>query len=198
MTTAELNQLGDGELVRLFQKESNLEAMGILFKRYRHLVFGACLKILDDKHASKDMTMEIFEYLMEVLPEQKVFTFKAWLYKLTQNKCLNYLREKYQEKREIQAFEKKMKKSWEIFMENDPFSTLIGRDPEVNLKTEIDEAICTLKPEQQICLRLFYWDKLPYKNISAETGFDDNLVKSYIQNGKRKIGIYLTKKREGG
>jgi len=38
---------------------------------------------------------------------------------------------------------------------------------------------------------LFYLKQLCYKEIVQATGFEDNRVKSYIQNGKRNLKICM-------
>jgi len=49
----------DKELVERFQKENDLEVLGILFDRYIHLVYGVCLKYLKNREESQDAVMQI-------------------------------------------------------------------------------------------------------------------------------------------
>ncbi len=200
MTPDGLKNHSDAELVELYQKTRDSRAMGELYKRYSHLVLGTCIKYLEDKEVCKDLTMDIFEWLVEELPTQQIQSFKHWLYKLTQNKCLTYLRTYHQEVAKNDTIAKKMKKSREILMENTQFSTLINRHPTKIGETELLDAVNSLSEGQKSCVQLFYWKKLTYKEIAAATGYDVSIVKSHIQNGKRKIGIYLTKnlKNDGG
>jgi DNA-directed RNA polymerase specialized sigma24 family protein len=48
-----------------------------------------------------------------------------------------------------------------------------------------------LGKEQRQCVHLFYLEQKCYKEITVLTGFDDNRVKSYIQNGKRNLKICM-------
>ncbi|MCG8699243.1 MAG: hypothetical protein MI922_14405, partial [Bacteroidales bacterium] len=48
-----------------------------------------------------------------------------------------------------------------------------------------------LTQEQRICIELFYFHGLDYKKIVFKTGFSFSLVKSAIQNGKRKLRLLL-------
>jgi RNA polymerase sigma-70 factor (ECF subfamily) len=54
--------------------------------------------------------------------------------------------------------------------------------------------MATLNEEQKKCITLFYLEEKSYQEITAITGYTLNQVKSYIQNGKRNLKIYLTSK----
>ncbi len=61
---------------------------------------------------------------------------------------------------------------------------------------KLEEAMQTLNAEQKTCVELFYLKKHCYEEITEMTGYTLNQVKSYIQNGKRNLKIYLTKRNE--
>ena len=82
----------DEKLITDYFTNHELNIIGELFKRYTHLVFGVCLKYLQDEEKSKDAVMEIFESLIEKLKTHKVLDFKKWLYSVSKNHCLMSLR----------------------------------------------------------------------------------------------------------
>ena len=53
-----------------------------------------------------------------------------------------------------------------------------------------------LKLCQRICLEKMYYQNKSYKVISRETGYSEKQVKSYIQNGKRNLRIYILNNKE--
>jgi len=57
----------------------------------------------------------------------------------------------------------------------------------------LEEAIKTLNEEQRICIELFFLKEKCYNEITDLTGFDFKQVKSFIQNGKRNLRIYMEK-----
>ena len=59
---------------------------------------------------------------------------------------------------------------------------------------QMNEAIGSLNDEQRKTIVLFYLKKHSYEQITAETGYTFMQVKSYIQNGKRNLKIFLLKK----
>ena len=56
----------------------------------------------------------------------------------------------------------------------------------------MERGLMALKEEQRKCLQLFYLENLSYKAIQEATGFTLNEIKSYIQNGKRNLKLYMT------
>lgn len=54
--------------------------VGILYKRYSHLVLGLSLKYLKDEDEAKDAVMQIFEKLLSDLLKFNIEYFKSWLY----------------------------------------------------------------------------------------------------------------------
>jgi RNA polymerase sigma-70 factor (ECF subfamily) len=52
---------------------------------------------------------------------------------------------------------------------------------------KLEKAINDLSQEQKKCIELFYLKQKSYKEVSNETGYSVNEVKSYIQNGKRNL-----------
>ena len=57
----------------------------------------------------------------------------------------------------------------------------------------LEEALKGLDHQQQTCIRLFYLEEKSYTEIIEITGFDFNKVKSFIQNGKRNLKLYMQK-----
>ena len=61
----------------------------------------------------------------------------------------------------------------------------------------LSNGMTTLKDEQRRCVELFYIKDMSYQQIVQETGYTMNEVKSYIQNGKRNLKIYITERNNG-
>ena len=77
----------------------------------------------------------------------------------------------------------------------EPFDS---KENHLNEKVEnLSAAIQHLNQEQKLCIDLFYLQKLSYREIEEKTGFSFQQVKSYIQNGKRNLRIYLKQQQIG-
>jgi len=186
----DLTSLTDDELLRRFKAGGDADLVGELFKRYKHLVFGVCMKYLKDEDASKDAVMDIFEKLFMELKKSEVLNFKSWLFKVSINHCLMILRRK----RPVMVREENNLS--EELMESGPE---IHPDGEMDVEAKIqlmEKGIDHLNDEQSICIKLFYLEKKCYTEISELTGYDINKVKSHLQNGKRNLRIYMEKKNE--
>lgn len=168
--------LPDEQLIENYLNTGNKDLIGILFERYTPLVYGLCLRYLDDHEQCKDAVMEIFESLFEKLAVHKVSCFRNWLYSVSRNHCLMIIRK-------ASGTERLKKKA-------------AGEQEEYELQPEylaydqerlLHEAVEQLAEEQKLCLTLLYLEDKSYNDISETTGYSLNQVKSYVQNGKRNL-----------
>lgn len=176
----------DETLISRYKLDGKTDWVGLLFERYTHLVFGVCMNYLKIEEESRDAVMDIFERLLKDLKNYDIQNFKSWLYTYTKNHCLMKIR-----KRDINTVssEAVLNFFWE-----DLTSELDAKEKlEKNIHLLLNE-VENLPEEQQICLKLFYLEQKSYKQIIEETGFSDKNVKSYIQNGKRRLKINLINK----
>lgn len=180
----------DEELMILYKESGDLAYLGELYQRYMHLVFGVCLKYLKDKEESKDMTMQIFEKLSIELKKQEIRNFKSWLHVITKNQCLMLLRSnQYKTSKGIASINEELDMDFDYFLHHEE------EDAELAI-SEMEKGIENLPVEQKHCIQLFFIEQKCYKEIAELTGYELNKVKSYIQNGKRNLKIYLQKFNE--
>jgi RNA polymerase sigma-70 factor (ECF subfamily) len=74
-------------------------------------------------------------------------------------------------------------------MENEGLIRLMDNEP--TLEAIIKKAIDKLGDEQRSCIQLFFFQNKSYKDIVEMTPFTEKQVKSFLQNGKRKLKILL-------
>ena len=168
----------DTALIALYKKTGDLEVLGQLYGRYMHLVYGVCLKYLQDEAKSQDAVMQIFEELIQKLKVHEVLNFKSWLHVLCRNHCLMALRKS--SKNKTVSIE-------DTFVENTEFVHLNIDDAKEKQLTLMERCMESLPEEQRISVDLFYLKEKCYKEITEITGYELNKVKSYIQNGKRNL-----------
>ncbi|MFM9006997.1 MAG: RNA polymerase sigma factor [Bacteroidota bacterium] len=186
METGPYRSLTDEAIAETYRLNGDAEAIGELFRRYKHLVFGICMKYLQDEDEAKDALMQVFEKLIPDLRKHEVGFFKGWLYRNAQNHCLMQLRKR---KPERSGFEERV-------MENAAHQHLSSSDTESMKEREdmlnrLEQALHHLDEHQATCLKLFYLESRSYMEITASTGYSLNQVKSYIQNGKRNLKLKL-------
>ncbi|WP_199136230.1 RNA polymerase sigma factor [Pedobacter sp. ASV12] len=185
--TTKINQHDDSELIATYQKSGDLEALGTLYNKYMHLVFGVCFNYFRDEEQSKDAVMQIFEELVLKLKLHQVQNFKSWLHVLTRNHCLMALRKST--KNPTVTLE-------DNFVENEDFVHLDIDDAKETQLTLMEKCMETLSEEQRKSVELFYLQEKCYKEVADITGYDMLKVKSYIQNGKRNLKICIEKNSE--
>jgi RNA polymerase sigma-70 factor (ECF subfamily) len=184
LSKKDYSDLADNELIEAYRRSQDTTIVGVLYNRYMTLVYGVCLKYLKDRDASKDAVMQIFEKLIKSLREHEIAHFKSWLYTTAKNHCLMAIRA--QKGRIFQEFSADIMENGGIpHPEDEP-------EMESNL-VKLEKCMEHLATEQKHCVKLFYLQHKCYKEIVQITGFDDNKVKSYIQNGKRNLKLCMEK-----
>ncbi len=178
----------DEALFKLFIDAENMDALGELYKRYSHLVFGVCMNYLKDSELAKDACMQIFEDFIFRHPAKPITKFKNWLFVVSRNHCLMYLR---QQKTEEKVIAENFEDSRNDIMESENILHLVNDDPQEIQTEKLHNALSSLTDEQKTCIQLFFLEGLSYKEIADKTGYDSNQVKSFIQNGKRNLKIIL-------
>jgi len=176
-------KMNDLDLINEIKHGKSNVALGELYKRYSHLIFGLGLKYLKNKHDAEDVLMTIFEKIESKINKSDIKNLKNWLYTVAKNECLMILRKKKYNTAEIE--------STLIFKDDDSefmLNEVIEKDKKLNV---LESAILQLKEQQQTCIQLFYIKHKCYDEIVSETGFTLKKVKSYIQNGKRNLKIIL-------
>jgi RNA polymerase sigma factor (sigma-70 family) len=186
------NSLDDKDLLLEFRKTNNNAAVGILYKRYSHLVFGLCMKYLKSQEDAEDMVIHIFTKLFDDLQKHEIEYFKSWLYTYSKNHCLMHLRSFRSKLEKDLAYQENVK----TLMESPDEMHLNNGEREKQLQI-LESAIENLSKEQKICIRMFYLSNKSYQEISEATGYSVNNVKSFIQNGKRNLKIRLEKENSG-
>lgn len=183
------NHYSDLELLAEYKSTNNKVLVGILYKRYSHLVLGLSLKYLKNQDEAKDAVMQIFEKLFADLLKHQIEFFKSWLYTYSKNFCLQIIRTRQSKlKKEIE-----LENNADLFMETENGLHLNKTDEKEKQFVALEQAIDELNEEQKKCVELFYLKEKSYVEIAEMTGFSLNEVKSYIQNGKRNLKIKLEK-----
>ncbi len=124
--------------------------------------------------------MRIFGELGAKLLRHEIQHFKSWLYQVTRNECLQFLRKH---------------KPHETTVINELVQPA-EEDDEETIRLEgrlqlLEQAIGQLKDEQRTCVELFYLEQKSYNEISEHLSIPLTTVKSAIQNGKRNLKIWM-------
>jgi len=177
--------LSEQQLLQLFEETSDLAYLGTIYHRNMHLIYGVCLKFLKERELAKDAVMDIFEKLTIKIKGQEIRDFGKWVYVVAKNHCLMQLR-----KKQITVNHEEI---GHVFMESANELHPIEEDINANEIIQLERGLNNLAPEQRRCIQMFYFESKSYNEIVSETGYDIRNVKSYIQNGKRNLKIWMEK-----
>jgi len=178
--------LPDAVLLDKYRSTGDLEILGDLYSRYMHLVFGLCLKYLQNRDDAGDAVMQVFEKLIVEVPKHDIQNFKSWLYVLAKNHCLMQLRSDKSRDKKMDRWIKEQENYMEFYPDLHPIDET-GKDGYPGLK----ECIEKLKQEQKTCVELFYYQNKSYREIASTLEMEEKKVKSYLQNAKRNLKICL-------
>ena len=178
LKTIQTTTVPDADLLKQYHQEQNQQILAELYLRYADLVYGVCMKYLEDQEAAKDAVMNIYQELVEKAKSHNIDNFKSWLYVVAKNHCLMELRKN--KRLHIVTFD------WQGVQSED-FSHLESVMEKEQQLDRLEICIEGLNDEQKQTVKMFYLQNKCYNEISTATGFDWNKVRSLVQNGRRNL-----------
>lgn len=90
----------DDVLISAF-KDGDTGAFQELVLKYEKRVYNHCMRMVNDEEESYDLTQEVFlKVFRKIKNYEHTYSFYTWLYRITVNSCIDYLRRK---KRQVQS-----------------------------------------------------------------------------------------------
>ena len=174
--------------LKKFVSTGDKSFLGNIFEKHKQQLFFHCLKILDNQEDAKDLTSDAFIKAFEKIQKFDLNKpFYPWLAQIATNLCIDLIR------REKIVQLEQIENQMNIKSSDNQASDLEN----IELIQKIKVAIKKLKRQQKRCFCLFYIHDKSYKEIVKLTGYSDNEVRSYIQNGKRKVKLILEREKIG-
>jgi len=179
-----ISEYSEENLLRTFTESGDTLFLGELYRRYIPLVYGLCLKYLNQKEAAQDAVMDIFGVLADKVPQYEIKNFNTWLYSVAKNHCLHVLRKD----KNIS-----MVNIEDVLVENQAILTLTDKPQSQEEMEALAYCMDTLPEEQKRSINYFFYEEKSYADIVDLTGYALSKVKSYIQNGKRNLKSCMIK-----
>lgn len=176
----------DEDLIADFKQSGNKNVFADLFKNHVTGIYGTCLFYLHDKDEAKDAVMSIFEKVMAEIQKSDIKNFKGWLSFVVRNHCISLIRKKNTTLKNAKSYY-----DFEYSDANYETETKIESVTDESMFQYLQECLPKLKESQRKCIELFYLKNMSYQQICELTGYETNEVKSYIQNGKRKLKLLI-------
>lgn len=170
----------DEDLV-LAVRSGHQSALGHLWDRYAHLLFGVGMKYLKDTEQARDAVVELFTTLPDLLKRHEVERFRPWVHTVMRNRCLLVLR---QAKHAVSIPEELLNGA-----DTGEMDDAVLRERSLQ---QLGSAIARLNDAQRMCITLFHLERRCYQETAERTGFTVEQVRSHLQNGRRNLRIILT------
>jgi RNA polymerase sigma-70 factor (ECF subfamily) len=180
----------DDELIAAF-KDGDHSAFQDLVLRYEQRVYNHCLRMVNDEVESYDLTQEVFlKVFRKIKNYEHTYAFYTWLYRITVNCCIDYLRRKRRHIQGVSLTSAGTDESGESGREQDiPDSSFVPDD--VLLNRELDQvlhrAIGQLSEKLRAIIILKEVEGFSYEEIAEVLGCSRGTVKSRLFRARERL-----------
>ncbi len=191
---ASASSLEDDKLVAAAIK-GDQSAFSLIMEKYQKPLYFHLIKMVKDKEHVEDLVQEAFMKAFDNLSSYSTnYAFSTWLYRITTNHAIDYLR----------------KKKLQTLSIHEPVKT---RDGEMNLQLEdekasadnrvmkkersqiIHEAIDHLPEKYRVVIKLRHFEELSYDEISEQLDLSLGTVKAHIFRAREMLYKELKDRR---
>jgi len=174
-------QKTDEEIVLLISNAGNQELFEMLYLRYFKKVKDKCYSFLKDQKQADEFANDILTKAYEKISAFKGnSSFSSWLYSITYNHCIDYLRQKKK------LHYPNWNSSNEIPEIIDESETDFEEANYENLLTILE----LIHPEEKVLLLMKYQDNLPIKQIAKTLRISEDAVKMRLKRARTRV-IYM-------
>jgi len=171
--------MNDTEVIHHYLLTHADPCFALLYQRYAGKVYSKCIALLKNEALAKDATQEIFiKILMNLSRFGEKARFSTWIYSITYNYCIDYLR-KQNKHRNI--FSDEMENAPDVPEEDVPDKELLEMEIS-QLKVVLDE----IPIDDKAILLMKYQDDFSIKDIAGILDKTESAVKMKIKRAKNK------------
>ncbi|MBN2522216.1 MAG: RNA polymerase sigma factor [Bacteroidales bacterium] len=180
-----LHSLSDEEILLRMQSDHNPDYYEILYNRYYHKVLDKCYSLVKDRQQAIELAKDIFSKTYEKLGTFKYLSsFSSWLYSITYNHCIDYLRSR---KKLHYPEWNRQNEMPEIIDETEENLEVISYE---NLLIILE----MIHPEEKALLYMKYQDNLSLRQISESLRISEDAAKMRLKRARARV-IYLYKQK---
>jgi RNA polymerase sigma factor (sigma-70 family) len=166
-------------------------AFRTLLEKYERAVFSICLRMVRNRDEATDLSQESFIKVFGSLDRYNpAFAFSSWLFKITSNLCIDYLR-----KRRITTFamdepvETERGEFTRQYVAPDPTpDETLSRNEKMQ---KLDAGIAALPEHYRIMLILRHQEDLSYEEIADSLSIPLGTVKARIHRAREMLKTIL-------
>ncbi|NNE26978.1 MAG: sigma-70 family RNA polymerase sigma factor [Saprospiraceae bacterium] len=171
--------VSDEDVVKLYLETQNVAYFNILYERYSGKIFAKCISLLKEESSAEDATQDV---LMKILLNMSKFggrsRFSTWVYSITYNYCIDYLRRK--------------KKDPSVYV--DDFIENLDVEDDVDDRFLLETNVKRLKvilgeipSGDKAILLMKYQDEMSIREMSGILDKSESAIKMKIKRAKQKF-----------
>lgn len=170
--------LSDEDLVKVIVESKSHDDFGIIYDRYAEKVYHKCISFVKDLDLAQDLTHDIF---LKVFVNLSRFShkskFSTWLYSLTYNFCIDYLRKN-----------NKVRNETDEALTNIPDNEDDRNEKELlSLRAErLAIVLDLMNPDDKAVLLMKYQDDMSVKDIEDALMISESAVKMRVKRARSK------------
>jgi RNA polymerase sigma-70 factor (ECF subfamily) len=177
----------DAKLIRCCL-EGDEKSFEKLLNKYKGPVFSICLRMVRNRDDAEDLAQDLFIRVFNMLDRYNpAFPFSSWIYRITSNLCIDFLRKKKRKRLlsidcPIDGKDGEMPRQFA--------SNRIGPDREMELAEKmkiLEESIGTLPEPYRIIVILRHQQHMSYEEISDMLAIPLGTVKARIHRARKQI-----------
>lgn len=166
--------------------EKNLENLfSEIFRQHEHRLYALSFRLTKSDQSAKDIIQEVFLKLWEHRSGiHNIHNIEAWLYRLTENKIIDFLRK-------TSADDRLKRKIW------DNLQQIVNESEQYVLAKEynqiIQKAIDQLPPQRKLIYQMNKDGGMNYQQIANELQVSKHTVKNQLSSAIRSVRDFLTR-----
>ncbi|MDP4953509.1 MAG: RNA polymerase sigma factor [Flavobacteriales bacterium] len=189
MFKRKLKNISDEELVKIIVEKKRHDDFGILYDRYAEKVYHKCISFVKDVDLAQDLAHDVFlKTFLNLAKFEGKSKFSTWLYSLTYNFCIDYLRKN----------NKTMVNSDEVLV-NIPDDDDEKNERELlSIASErLQDVLESIPADDKMILLMKYQDDLSVKEIQGALELSESAVKMRVKRAKAKaVEVYKLKYKD--
>lgn len=187
VTKEQYNSASDEDIVKLLRNGDNNSLFSILYERYHDKVLDKCYSLLHNRDLAEEFAEDVLSKTFEKLSGFKGnSSFSSWLYSITYNHCIDFLREK----------KKLHYPNWNTQNELPEIIDDFEEDLTDLHYSRMMKILDIMHTEERAMLLMKYQDDLPIREIAESLRLTEGAAKMRIKRAKARL-VYLYKKLYG-
>jgi len=157
-----------------------MDALGILFERYRQPLYGFLYRLLHDVASAEDVTLDVF---LRVYDRRHTYQgggkFSTWLYAIAHHLAIDRLRQAHR---------------GELTVPHDLADTLSAHDDmpaeacaRADLAEQVRRAVTMLPEEQRVAILLREFQGLSYREIAEVLGVSEEATRVRVHRARQAL-----------